>query len=149
MISTLIGRWIVSKAYCKNSSGFLIFAYAVSPSNTLDQPGLVPGTLPWLESNEALALATRMETRLPWRPTRGSLTSPSYLVRNRTRGPPLENNPEIPPSSRDEGLRLLHGLATNLATGNDRSRTEPGRTRDVRRDVVGALQLQELTGASG
>ena len=29
---------------------------------------------------------------------------------------PLENNPEIPPSSRDEGLRLLHGLATNLAT---------------------------------
>ena len=25
-----------------------------------------------------------METRLPWRPTRGSLTSPSHLVRNRT-----------------------------------------------------------------
>ena len=45
-----------------------------------------------------------------------SLTSPSYLVRNRTLGPPLENNPEIPPSSRDEGLRLLHGLATNLAS---------------------------------
>src|SRR5574337_1245002 len=60
-------------------------------------------------SNDALPLATRMETRLPWRPTRGSLTSPSYLVRNRTLGPPLENNPEIPPSSRDEGLRLLHG----------------------------------------
>ena len=57
-----------------------------------------------------------METRLPWRPTRGSLTSPSYPVRNRTLGPPLENNPEIPPSSRDEGLRLLHGLETNLAT---------------------------------
>ena len=36
--------------------------------------------------------------------------------RNRTLGPPLENNPEIPPSSRAEGLRLLHGLATNLAT---------------------------------
>ena len=32
-------------------------------------------------------------------PTRGSLTSPSYLVRNRTLGPPLENNPEISPSS--------------------------------------------------
>ena len=46
--------------------------------------------------------------RLPWRPSRGSLTSSSYLVRNRTLGPPLENNPEIPPSSRDEGLRLLH-----------------------------------------
>src|SRR5574341_1304329 len=69
----------------------------------------------WLGSNDALPLPTRMETRLPWRPTRGSLTSPSYLVRNRTLGPPLENNPEIPPSSRDEGLRLLHGLETNLA----------------------------------
>ena len=44
------------------------------------------------------------------------LTSPSYLVRNRTLGPPLENNPKIPPSSRDEGLRLLRGLETNLAT---------------------------------
>ena len=33
---------------------------------------------------------TRMETRLPWRPTRGSLTSPSYLVRKRTLGPLLE-----------------------------------------------------------
>src|SRR5260364_336278 len=76
--------------------------------------GQIP--LPWLGSNDARPLATRMETRLPWRPTRGSLTSPSYLVRNRTLGPPLENNPEIPPSSRDEGLRLLHGLATNLAT---------------------------------
>ena len=40
--------------------------------------------------------------------------APSYLVRNRTLGPPLENNPEIPPSSRDEGLRLLHGLLFNL-----------------------------------
>ena len=28
----------------------------------------------------------------------------------------VADNPEIPPSSRDEGLRLLHGLATNLAT---------------------------------
>ena len=54
--------------------------------------------------------------KLAWRPTRASLTSPSYLVRNRTLGPPLENNPEIPPSSRDEGLRLLHGLEANLAT---------------------------------
>ena len=31
-----------------------------------------------------------METRIPCRPTRGSLTSPSYLARNRTLGPPLE-----------------------------------------------------------
>ena len=38
------------------------------------------------------------------------------LVRNRTLGPPLENNPEIPPSSRDEGRRLLHVLVTNLPT---------------------------------
>src|SRR5574342_1275455 len=41
---------------------------------------------PWLGINDALPLATRMETRLPWRPTRASLTSPSYLVRNRTLG---------------------------------------------------------------
>src|SRR5574337_716633 len=88
------------------------------PASTRERPretffntsrGQVP--LPGLESNDALPLATRMETRLPWRPTRGSLTSPSYLVRNRTLGPPLENSPEIPPSSREEGLRLLHGLA--------------------------------------
>ena len=38
-----------------------------------------------------------------------------YIIINRTLGPPLENNPEIPPSSRDEGLRLLHGLETDLA----------------------------------
>ena len=60
--------------------------------------GQIP--LPSLESNDALPLAPRMETRPPWRPTRGSLTSPSYLVRNRTLGPPLENHPETPASSR-------------------------------------------------
>src|SRR5574337_760998 len=85
------------------------------PASTRESPretsfntsrGQIP--LPWLGSNDALPLATRTETRLPWRPTRGSLTSPSYLVRNRTLGPPLENNLDIPPSSRDEGLRLLH-----------------------------------------
>src|SRR5574337_1375400 len=77
------------------------------PASTRERPretffntsrGHIP--LPWLGSNDALPLATRMETRLPWRPTRGSLTSPSYLVRNRTLGPPLENNPEIPPPCR-------------------------------------------------
>ena len=87
-----------------------------SPRETFFNTSRGQSPLPWLGSNDALPLATRMETRLPWRPTRGSLTSPSYLVRNRTLGPPLENNPEIPPSSREEGLRLLHGLATNLAT---------------------------------
>ena len=35
---------------------------------------------------------------------------------NRTLGPPLENNPEPPPSSRLEGLRLLYGLETSLST---------------------------------
>src|SRR5574341_298342 len=93
------------------------------PASTRERPrktffntsrGQIP--LPWLGSNDALPLATRMETRLPWRPTRGSPTSPSYLVRNRPLGQPLDNHPETPPSSRDEGLRLLHGLETNLAT---------------------------------
>src|SRR5574341_913099 len=89
------------------------------PASTRERPretffntsrGQIP--LPWLGSSDALPLATRMETRLLWRPTRGSLTSPSYRVRNRTLGPPLENNPEIPPAC---------GAAT-------RSRTEaPGR----------------------
>src|SRR5574339_737720 len=53
------------------------------PASTRERPretffntsrGHIP--LPWLGSNDALPLATRMETRLPWRPTRGSLTSP-------------------------------------------------------------------------
>ena len=57
-----------------------------------------------------------METRLPWRLTRGSLTSPSSLVRNRTLGPPLENHPKIPRRRGDEGLRLLRGLEANIAT---------------------------------
>ena len=80
------------------------------PASTRERPretffntsrGQIP--LPWLGSNDALPLATRMETRLPWRPTRGSLTSPSYLVRNRTLRPPLENHPETHPSSRRLG----------------------------------------------
>src|SRR5574341_1473837 len=87
------------------------------PASTRERPretffntsrGHIP--LPWLGSNDSPPLATRMETRLPWRPTRGSLTSPSYLVRNRTLGPPLENNPEIPSSSRD----LLHSFTSSL-----------------------------------
>src|SRR5574337_890923 len=50
--------------------------------------------------------STRLEARFPYHGSGAMTRSP----------PPLENNPEIPPSSRDEGLRLLHGLATNLAT---------------------------------
>ena len=57
-------------------------------------------------------------------PERGSPSFPSeaeirVTLGEKTEGPKgicyLENNPEIPPSSRDEGLRLLHGLETNLA----------------------------------
>ena len=102
-----------SPAQVEGTQGFL-----PQPGNDLESffntsRGQIP--LPWLGSNDALPLATRMETRLAWGQTRGSLTSSSYPVRNRSLGPPLENNPETPPSSRDEGLRLLHGLETNLA----------------------------------
>src|SRR5574337_1145815 len=53
------------------------------PASTRERPretffntsrGQIP--LPWLGSSDGLPLSTRMETRLPWRPTRGSLTSP-------------------------------------------------------------------------
>ena len=74
----------------------------------------IPIPLPWLESNDVFPLATRMETWLPWRHTRGSLSSPSYLVRNPTLAPQLEKTHETPPSSRDEGLLFLHGLESNL-----------------------------------
>ena len=43
-----------------------------------------------------------METWLPWRHTRGSLSSLSYLVWNPTLAPQLEKTNKIPPSSRDE-----------------------------------------------
>ena len=91
--------------------------------------------LPWLGSNDALPLATRMETRLPWRPTRGSLTSPSYLVRDYTLGPPLENNPEIPPSSRAEGLLLLQPHQRTPERYG-----EPGGNVDRERFLAEALQ---------
>ena len=87
-----------------------------SPRETFFNTSRGQSPLPWLGSNDALPLATRMETRLPWRPTRGSLSSPSYLGRIRILRPRLENNPETPPSLRNEGLRLLYDLETNLAT---------------------------------
>ena len=49
-------------------------------------------------------------------PSSGGLLPCPYLVRNRTRVPPLENNPEIPPSSRDEGrvpIRKCLRMANN------------------------------------
>src|SRR5574337_800247 len=102
-----------SPAQVEGTQGFL-----PQPEKDLERPSStrLEATFPYHGSGAMTRSPSRMETRLPWRPTRGSLTSPSYLMRNRTLGPPLENNPEIPPSSRDEGLRLLHGLATNLAT---------------------------------
>ena len=42
--------------------------------------------------------------------------SPSYLARNRTLGPPLENNPEPPPSSRLEVLQSFNLLCLYFIT---------------------------------
>ena len=73
------------------------------PASTRESPretffntsrGQIP--LPWLGSNDALPLATRMQTRLPGCPKRGSLSLASDLVRNPTLGAPLEINPETP-----------------------------------------------------
>ena len=41
------------------------------PRETFFNPSRGQSPLPWLGSNDALPLATRMETRIPWRPTRG------------------------------------------------------------------------------
>ena len=46
--------------------------YSLFPSFLLNEIGFYQIPLPWLGSNDTLPLATRMETRLPWRPTRGS-----------------------------------------------------------------------------
>ena len=62
-----------------------------------------PSPLPWLESHDALPLAMRMESWLPWRRTRGSLRSPSCLGRNPTLAPQLKKTHETPPLSWDEG----------------------------------------------
>ena len=66
-----------------------------------------------LESNDALPLASRVQTWLPWRRTRGSLRSSSCLGRKPPRAPQLEETPETPPSSRPEGLLFLPGLESN------------------------------------
>src|SRR5574337_726367 len=66
------------------------------PRETFFKTSRGQSPLPWLGSNDALPLATRMETRLPWLSTRGSLTSPSYLVRNRTLGPRSRTTPRFP-----------------------------------------------------
>ena len=56
--------------------------------------GQIP--LPWLKSNDALPLATRMETRIPWHPSRGSLTSPSFLLETAHWGRPSRTTPRLP-----------------------------------------------------
>ena len=61
----------------------------------------------------ALPLASRMQTWLPWRRTRGSLRSSSCLGRKPPRAPQLQETPETPPSSRAEGLLFLPGLESN------------------------------------
>ena len=105
----------------------------------LTSPAQVEGTLgllPQPEKDLERTSSTRLEARFPYHGSRAMMRSlspshgdPTSLapherltdhavvpLRNRTLGPPLENNPETPPSSRDEGLRLLHGLETNSAT---------------------------------
>ena len=96
------------------------------PASTRERPrepffntslGQIP--LPWLGNSDALPLATRRETRLPWRPTRGSLTSPSFLVRNRTLGPPLENGgDEIPVDLfqilKDDAVKVLLSICQQI-----------------------------------
>ena len=52
-------------------------------------------------------------TECPWRRTRGSLRSSSCLGRKPPRAPQLEETPEMPPSSRGEGLLFLPGLESN------------------------------------
>ena len=94
------------------------------------------GFLPQPEQGLERPSSTRLEARFPYHGSGAMARSPSPLAwgpdfpgaperltdlavvprEKRTLGPPLENNPKTPPSSRDEGLRLLHGLATNLAT---------------------------------
>src|SRR5574337_310027 len=117
------------------------------PASTRERPretffntsrGQIP--LPWLGRSDALPLATRMETRLPWRPTRGSLTSPSYLARNPTPGPPLENNPEIPPSSREH-------LARPAEDAGDAETSLQRRTFAARKRSLAAVGPGEILGA--
>ena len=96
------------------------FVLRATMRNPLRSPAQVEGTqgfLPQPEKDLERPSSTRLEARFPyhgsgavtrspsplaWRPDfpgaprEASLTSPSYLVRNCTLGPPLENNPGTP-----------------------------------------------------
>ena len=86
---------------------------SVSPEG-LGIPGQPRGGQPALSSSEDLSFVLTASSPAGC-PLGVSRAGHAALTVIRTLGPPLENNPEIPPSSREEGLRLLHGLATNLA----------------------------------
>ena len=57
------------------------------------QRSLRPDSPATTRDNAVLALATRMETHLPWGHTRGSLSYPSLLERNPTRPTAAQKNP--------------------------------------------------------
>ena len=72
----------------------------------------------------SLSLFTFLHWRRKWQPTPVFLPGESqgwgilvgYHLWGRTESDTTEVTSQFPPSSRDEGLRLLHGLETNLAT---------------------------------
>ena len=76
------------------------FSFSIHPSN--EYSGLISFRMDWLD---LLAVQGTLKSLLRHHSSKASVLQQ-----------PLENNPEIPPSSRDEGLRLLHGLEANLAT---------------------------------
>src|SRR5574341_933965 len=99
------------------------------PASTRERPretffntsrGQIP--LPWLGSSDALPLATRVETRLPWRPTRGSLTSPSYLVETCRR---LHDRDLIGAAEGNVSVRIGGGRFLVTPSGANKARLSP------------------------
>ena len=102
---------------CSNESTLCMrwpnyWSFSFSISHSREHPGLisfrmdgldllaVQGTLKSLlqhhSSKASILRCSAFFTRLPWRPTRGSLTLPSYLVRNRTLGRRSRTTPRLP-----------------------------------------------------
>ena len=65
------------------------------------------------ETRDQIANIFWIIKKAPWRHTKGSLSFPSHLVRNRTLAPQLEKTNKTPLSWRDEDLLFLHGLESN------------------------------------